>query len=45
MHHIARLTKFNRAERDAILRDRTYLKLLDAAVDRVEDCNARAVAD
>ena len=45
MHHLARLTKFKRAERDAVLRDPRYLKLLDGAVERVPECHARAIAD
>ena len=45
MHHLARLTKFKRAERDAVLRDPRYLKLLDGTVERVAECNARSIAD
>ena len=44
-HNVARLTKFKRAERDALLRDPRYLQLLDGTVERVSECNARAVAD
>ena len=45
MHNVAKLTKFKRAERDALLRDPRYLQLLDGTVERVSECNARAVAD
>ena len=49
MHNVAKLTKFKRAERDALLRDPRYQQLLDSTIDKVDELgergNARAVAD
>ena len=45
LHRVAALNKVGRARRDALLRDRRFESLLDAAVERAPQLSARCVAD
>lgn len=45
LHHLAKLLKRSRAQRDRVLLDPRFLALIDAVILRAPECNPRSVSD